>query len=124
MSQSAIVQSLPKCSLCTLAGRPDVTARFDARLPLRGVWGYLCHTHAVTEMISLGTGKGQALVRSWENPQVWINQIQPSFSLVPESQKFLTFACCDHCNSDTCDNLDDHTEPCKGGCSVKETHFV
>lgn len=58
------VERLEKCDLCAPAHRE--VARYDAAVPRMGQWAYICETHAHTEHIRLGLGRGQLLLLSHE----------------------------------------------------------
>lgn len=55
------VYKIPKCDFCSK------TALYDARLPLVGCWANVCQEHFVKHECSLGTGKGQALIATYDD---------------------------------------------------------
>lgn len=61
MSETAYVNSLPLCQMPSHMGT-HVEAEYDARIPSKGQWGYVCGPHFTSEGCSLGTGKGQRLI--------------------------------------------------------------
>lgn len=58
----AKVAVIPDCDLCKRLGN-KVPAIYDAVIPSRGVWAYLCMVHATMHRIELGVGKGQQLIK-------------------------------------------------------------
>jgi len=56
MSDRVEVLKLPKCDFC------DEKARYDARIPLYAIWGYVCETHFQQFECKLGPGRGQRLI--------------------------------------------------------------
>lgn len=56
MSNNVLMAARPQCDIC---GKP---AHYDARLPGRGTWAYLCERHFVMYGCRLGTGHGQQIL--------------------------------------------------------------
>jgi 4'-phosphopantetheinyl transferase EntD len=57
MSTTASVLVIPTCSFC------DKDALYDAHIPSLNTWAYVCDEHFKRYGCSVGTGRGQKLIK-------------------------------------------------------------
>lgn len=60
--ESVVVDIIPNCDVCTMAGEYDIPAYADAYVPAFNTWGNVCRRHFDENKCKLGTGSGQVLV--------------------------------------------------------------